>query len=108
MVAARFRGLRGLRTKTIRFRGQEFHVERPHRCRIKVSGPGAYVGEISVHEATGAYREGIHDDRADHPTLEAALDAMCARLLKRASRPTREDLCRGLEAFYWGLTDEPD
>ena len=106
VLAARFRGLRGLRTKTIRFRGHEFYVERPHRCRIRVTSPNGYVGEITVHEATGKYREGVHDDRADHPTLEAALHSMCDRLLDRESRPTREALCEPMEAFYWDLKDE--
>ena len=75
-------------SKTFRFRGEEFDVERPHRCWIRVNGPKGYTGEMSVHEVTGAFRESIHGQGTDQPPLEAALHAVCTRLLKRASSPT--------------------
>ena len=88
-----FRGTTPL-SKTFRFRGEEFDVERPHRCWIRVNGPKGYTGEMSVHEVTGAFRGSIHGQGTDQPSLEAALHAVGARLLKRASSPTREDLCK--------------
>ena len=88
--------------KTFKYGGEEFEVSEPKNCRIEVTGKG-YTGEITIHEATGTYRESVLGWGTDQPTLERALTNVCARILERASKPTKEDLCKPMEPFYKNL-----
>lgn len=89
-------------SKTFKYNGEEFEVSEPKDCRIQVTGKGL-TGEITIHEATGMYRESVLGWGTDQPSLENALNAVCARILKRASKPTQEDLCKPMAAFYENL-----
>ena len=88
--------------KKYEFQGEVFEVSEPKNCRIQVEGKGL-TGEITIHEATGTYRESVLGWGTDQPNLSAALDAVCRRILKRAGKPTKEDLCKPMEEFYKDL-----
>ena len=89
-------------TQIYKYRGEEFVVTKPEACAMNVSKDN-YTAEISIHSATNQFRESLDGWGSDHPSLQAALDAACRRILDKAARPTKEQLCSEMEEFYESL-----
>ncbi len=64
---------------------------------MKGKGLTAY---ITVHEATGMYREALDGWGSDHNTLNEALDGACRRILNKSKKPSKDTLLKGLQDFY--------
>ena len=88
--------------KIFKFDGEEFEVSEPKDCRIQVVGKGL-TGEITIHEATGTYRESLLGWGTEQPTLDGALNGVCRRILNRAAKESTETLCKGMDEFYESL-----
>ena len=82
--------------------GEKFEVSEPKDGRMLVSGKGL-TATVSVHAATGKYREEVLGWGSDHPTLQRALDSACGRILARAAQPSEDALRKGLHEFYDAL-----
>ena len=85
--------------KTYKYEGHEFQVFEPKDGRSEVTGLGL-TGTLTVHNATGVYRESLHGWGSDLQDLSSALDRLCARIIERAQKPSEEELAKGLEDFY--------
>lgn len=88
--------------KLYEYEGEKFEVHEPQEGRIAVSGNGL-TAYITVHDATGMYREALDGWGTDQSTLKGALDAACRRILNRSKTPSREVLVKGLDEFYESL-----
>ena len=82
--------------------GQKFEVSEPQDGRMAVMGMGL-TASITVHKATGMYREGLGGWESDHNTLEGALDRACKRILEKAKKPSNDALLKGLDDLYESL-----
>ena len=89
-------------TQPYKYQEEEFVITKPESCTMKVSR-GEDTAIISIHSATNQYRESLDGWGADHPSLQQALDAACVRILKKAARPTKEQLCSEMDDFYSSL-----
>lgn len=74
-------------------------------CQMEVSGMGL-TAMITIHTVTNMYRESLDGWGSDHTTLRDALDAACRRIIEKAGRPSAEELCKGMDAFYGKLGKE--
>ena len=88
--------------KLYEYEGEKFEVYEPQEGRIAVSGKGL-TAHITVHAATGMYREELDGWGTDQRTLEGALDTACRRILNKSKTPSRELLVKGLHDFYESL-----
>lgn len=81
------------------FGGETFEVSEPKDCQMTVTGKGL-TAIISIHEETGMYRESLNGWGTDQKSLKAAMDGACGRILKMAGRPSKEELCKGMNEFF--------
>lgn len=88
--------------KIFKYEGEEFEVSEPKNCRIEVLGVGL-TGEITIHEATGMFRESVMGWGTDQSTMDSAIRAVCRRMIQRAAKDSREALCKGMGEFYENL-----
>ena len=84
------------------YNGETFEVSEPKNCRMTVAGKGL-TAVISIHEATSMYREDLNGWGLDHSTLQGALDGACKRILNKAGKPSKDDLCKGMDEFFENL-----
>ena len=89
-------------TQKYKCQGEEFVITKPDACAMKVSR-GEYTAIISIHSATNQFRESLDGWGSDHPSFQRALDAACRRILEKASRPAKEQLCSEMDEFYSSL-----
>ena len=89
-------------TQIYKYQGEEFVVTKPEACSMEVSRDN-YKAVISKHTATNQFREPLDGWGIDHPSLHRALDAACRRILDKAARPSEEQLCSEMDAFYESL-----
>ena len=89
----------GMDYRQYEYSGEKFEVSEPKDGRMLVSGRGL-TATISVHDATGKYREEVRGWGGDHPTLQQALESACGRILARAAQPSDDALRKGLDEFY--------
>ena len=89
-------------TQIYKHQGEEFVITKPETCAMKVSR-GEHTAIISIHSATNQFRESLDGWGNDHPSLQRALDAACRRILEKASRPAKEQLCSEMDGFYASL-----
>ena len=89
-------------TQIYKYQGEEFVVTKPEACSMEVSRDN-YKAVISIHTATNQFRESLDGWGIDHPSLQRALDAACRRILDKAARPSKEQLCSEMDAFYESL-----
>ena len=89
-------------TQKYKYQGEEFVVTKPDTCAMEVSR-GGYKAVISIHSATNQFRESLDGWGSDHSTLQQALDAACRRILDKATRPMKEQLCSEMDVFYESL-----
>ncbi|MDE0695824.1 MAG: hypothetical protein OXH76_08345 [Boseongicola sp.] len=85
--------------KYYKYDGEEFEVSAPKDCSITVKGMG-YIGYVTIHEATGMYREDLLGWGSDHATLTNALNGCCRRIINRAKRDPKDSLCKNMNEFY--------
>lgn len=90
--------------KFYKFQGEQFEVSAPKNCVITVTGMGL-TGHITIHEATGMYREDLDGWGTDQPTLDSALQSCCNRIIERAKKSSKEELCKGMDDFYESLEE---
>ncbi len=83
--------------------GETFEVSEPKDCRMTVTGKGL-TAVISIHEATSMYREDLNGWGTDQTTLQGALDGACRRILDMAGKPTKDELCKGMDEFFDNLS----
>ena len=88
--------------KTYEYNGEKFTVSEPKDCRIEVKGKGL-TAYITIHEATGMYRESLDGWGTDQTNLDSALNMICRRILEKSEKPSKEELCKGLGEFYDNL-----
>ena len=86
-------------TQTYKYHGEEFVITKPEACKMKVSRD-EYTAIISIHLATNQFRESLDGWGNDHPSLQLALDAACRRILEKAARPKKKQLCSEMDEFY--------
>ena len=55
---------------------------------------------ITVHEATGMYREALDGWGSDQNTLNGALNEARRRILNKSKKPSKDTLLKGLHDFY--------
>ena len=89
-------------TQKYKYQGEEFIITKPETCAMEVSR-GDYKAVINIHTATNQFRESLDGWGNDHSTLQQALDAACKRILEKAARPMKEELCSEMDAFYESL-----
>ena len=89
-------------TQTYKYQGEEFAITKPEACGMKISR-GEYTAIILIHPATNQFRESLDGWGSDHASLQQALDAACRRILEKAGRPTKEQLCSEMDEFYSSL-----
>ena len=85
--------------KLYEYEGEKFEVFEPQDRRIAVKGKES-TAYITVHEATGMYRENLDGWGSDHNTLNEALDGACRRILNKSKKPSKDTLLKGLQDFY--------
>ncbi|MCY3933367.1 MAG: hypothetical protein OXH70_16795 [Acidobacteria bacterium] len=88
--------------KVVKYDGEEFELSEPKNCQIEVVGVGL-TGQITIHEATGKFRESVLGWGSDQPTMQAAVLAVCRRMLLRSKGATRETLCKQMADYYEDL-----
>ena len=88
--------------KTYKYGEEVFEVSDPKDCKITVAGKGL-TGEITIHEQTGMYREALMGWGTDQPSIESAMNGICRRILERAARDSKGELCKGMSEFYEDL-----
>lgn len=88
--------------KIVKYDGEEFELSEPKNGQMEVVGVGL-TGRISIHEATGKFRESVMGRGSDQPTMRAAVLVVCTRMLARSKGATREDLCRQMDEYYEDL-----
>ena len=88
--------------KTYEYNGEKFKVSEPKDCRMAVKGKGL-TAYITIHEATGMYREALDGWGTDQITLEGALNGACRRILEKSNKPSKDELRKGLDEFYGNL-----
>ena len=86
-------------TQTYKYQGEQFVITKPEACAMKVSR-GEDSAIISIHSATNQFRESLDGWGSDHPSLQRALDAACRRILEKAARPAKEQLCFEMDEFF--------
>ena len=86
-------------SKIFKYSGEEFEVSEPKNCRITVTGKGL-TGHITIHDATGMYREDVLGWGTNQPILNSALKQCCKRILERAAKDSKEKLCKSMDDFY--------
>ena len=85
--------------KLYEYEGDKFEVFEPQDRRIAVKGKGL-TAYLTVHEATGMYREDLDGWGSDHNTLNEALDRACRQILNKSKKPSTDTLLKGLQDFY--------
>lgn len=85
--------------KVYKYEGEEFEISEPKDCLVEVKGVGL-TGQITIHDATGKFRESVKGWGTDQSTMEAAVQAVCRRMLARSKEATRETLCEQMNAYY--------
>ena len=88
--------------KLYEYQGEKFEVSEPKNCQMTVKAKGL-TAIISIHEATGMYREDLDGWGTDQATLNGALDGACRRILEKSEKPSKEQLCKGIGEFYENL-----
>ena len=88
--------------KTYEYEGAKFTVSEPKDSRMEVKGKGL-TAYITIHEATGMYREALDGWGTDQTTLEGALNGACRRILEKSKKPSEDELRKGLAEFYDNL-----
>ena len=88
--------------KLYEYQGEKFEVSEPQDGRIAVRGQGL-TAYITVHDATGTYRETLDGWGTDQNTLKGALDAACRRIVTKSKKPSKDVLLKGLDDFYESL-----
>ena len=90
--------------KTYECEGEKFTVLEPKDSRMEVTGKGM-TAYITIHEATGMYRESLDGWGTDQTTLEGAVNGACRRILEKSKKPSEGELRKGLDEFYDNLED---
>ena len=85
--------------KLYEYEGEKFEVFEPQDLQIAVKGKGL-TAYITVHEATGMYREALDGWGSDQNTLNGALNGVCRRILNKSKKPSKDTLLKGLHDFY--------
>ena len=85
--------------KLYEYEGEKFEVFEPQDGRIAVKRKGL-TAYITVHEATGMYREALDGWGSDQNTLHGALNGVCRRILNKSKKPSKDTLLKGLHDFY--------
>ncbi len=85
--------------KAYEYAGEKFTISKPENGLMAVNGMGL-TAFITIHEATGMYREHLKGWGADHSTLKGAVDGACQRILNRVKKPSEAELLKGLDEFY--------
>ena len=85
--------------KLYEYEGEKFEVFEPQDGRIAVKGK-ELTAYITVHEATGMYREALDGWGSDQNTLNGALNEACRRILNKSKKPSKDTLLKGLHDFY--------
>ena len=85
--------------KLYEYEGEKFEVFEPQDRRIEVKGK-ELKAYITIHEATGMYREDLDGWGSDHNTLNGALDGACRRILNKSKKPSTDTLLKELQDFY--------
>ncbi len=85
--------------KLYEYEGEKFEVSEPQDGRIAVKGK-ELTTYITVHEATGMYREALDGWGSDQNTLDGALNGACRRILDKSKKPSKDTLLKGLHDFY--------
>ena len=93
------RPLQGDNRMKYEYDGETFDISEPKDCRMTVTGKGL-TAVISIHEATSMYREDLNGWGTDCPTLQDALDGACRRILDMAGKPSKDELCKGMDEFF--------
>ena len=88
--------------KLYEYEGEKFEVSEPQDGQIAVTGQGL-TAYITVHDATGMYRESLDGWGTDQNTLKGALDSACRRILDKSKKPSQDVLLKGLHDFYESL-----
>lgn len=92
----------GRRYKVFEYEGEKFNVFEPESERMAVEGMGL-TAYISIHKATGMYRESLDGWGTERSSLKDALDGACGRIIDRVKQPGEEELRKGLDEFFEGL-----
>ena len=79
--------------------GEKFEISKPEDCRVEVRSRGL-VGEVVVDEETGTFRESLKGRNSEARSMDEAVERVCARIIRSASRPSIGDLCKEMDAFY--------
>ena len=82
--------------------GEKFEVLKPQDGKMEVKGKGL-TAYITIHKATGMYREALDGWGEDHNTLKGAMDRACRRILDRSKKPSNDELLKELDKFYESL-----
>lgn len=82
-----------------------FIVHEPKNCNILVQSEKLPDGNISVHEATGMFRESVNGWGTDCDSLDSALSRVCNRMIARAKQKNRDTMCKEMDDFYVKLED---
>ena len=88
--------------KLYEYGGEKFEVLKPEKGKMAVTGK-ELTAYITIHKATGMYREVLDGWGSDHNTLKDAMDGACRRILDKANKPSNEALLKGLDEFYESL-----
>lgn len=89
----------GEQFKLFEYQGEKFKVFAPKDDRIAVEGMGL-TAYISIHEATGKYREEFDGWGQDWDSPKDALDNACRRIMDRAKTPGEAELRKGLDELF--------
>ena len=91
--------------KTHKYKGYIFEVYEPKDCQIAVKSKGLPDGNITIHEATGSFREDVLGWGTDQANLESALSNVCNRMIQRGKKSNRETKCKEMDEFFSNLTE---
>ena len=89
-------------SKPYKYKDEEFVVTKPEACVMNVT-KGDYTAVISIHTTTNKFREALDGWGQDHPSLRAAIDAACRRILDKSAQPSPEQLCSEMDKFHESL-----
>ena len=89
-------------SKPYKYKDEEFVVTKPEACVMNVT-KGDYTAVISIHTQTNKFREDLDGWGQDHPSLQAAIDAACQRILDKSAQPSPEQLCSEMDKFHESL-----
>ena len=86
------------------FEGEKFVVSKPDDCEMKVTKDGVEA-TILGNEDAGGYNATVRHGRGTTSSgasdAKGALDAACRIILKTLDpKPTKQELCDGLDALY--------